>query len=288
MNSSPSLFQKSIAETVGTFLLVFLGCGAVHAAVLMGAQSGIWQVAVVWGIAIALAIYTVDAISGAHINPAMTLAFAVWGRHPWRHVLPYFAAQFLGAFSAAAILFCLFSGFISAKETEKGVRRGDPGSVVTAMCYGEYFPNPGSLATSPDRYNAVAHAELKKRLSHSAAFVTELLGTMILACIVFSLTDSKNSHRPQSNLAPIFIGLTVSVLISVVAPLTQAGFNPARDFGPRVFAYLAGWGAVAIPGLSEPGWLTVYIVAPFLGAVLGGGFYQTVLRTSYPDVEGNH
>ncbi len=287
MNSSPTLFQKSIAETVGTFLLVFLGCGSVHAAVLMGAQSGVWQVAVVWGIAIALAIFTVDAISGAHINPAMTLAFAFWGRHPWQHVLPYIVAQFVGAFGAAAVLFSLFAGFVSAKELEKGVERGDPGSIVTAMCYGEYFPNPESIASAPGPYDAGRHLELKKHFSHSAAFVTELLGTMILACIVFSLTDSKNPNRPQSNLAPVFIGLTVSVLISVMAPLTQAGFNPARDFGPRVFAYLAGWGTVAIPGLAEPGWLTVYIVAPFLGAVLGGGFYQMILWTSYPDLKGH-
>jgi glycerol uptake facilitator protein len=282
MNSRPTLFQKSVAEAVGTFLLVFLGCGSVHAAVLMGAQSGVWQVAIVWGVAIALAIFTVDAISGAHINPAMTLAFAVWGRHPWKYVLPYFGAQFVGAFGAAAVLFGLFAGFISAKESEKGVKRGDPGSIVTAMCYGEYFPNPGGIASSPSQYDADEHQEFKKRFSHSAAFIAELLGTMILACMVFSLTDSKNPNRPQSNLAPIFIGLTVSVLISVLAPLTQAGFNPARDFGPRVFAYFAGWGAVAIPGLTEPGWLTVYIVAPFLGAVIGGGFYQTALRNSYP------
>jgi len=285
MNATPSLFQKSIAEAFGTFLLVFFGCGSVHAAVLMGAQSGIWQVAVVWGIAIALAIFAVDAISGAHINPAMTLAFAVWGRHPWQHVIPYFAAQLVGAFGAAAVLFGLFAGFVSAKELEKGVKRGDPGSIVTAMCYGEYFPNPGSIASSQGEYDADAHRELKKRFSHSAAFMAEFLGTMILACIVFSLTDSRNTNRPQSNLAPVFIGLTVSVLISVLAPLTQAGFNPARDFGPRIFAYLAGWGSVAIPGLEEPGWLTVYIVAPLLGAIMGGGLYQTVLRTAYPNQE---
>src|ERR1700733_7475438 len=99
-----------VAEGFGTFLLVLFGCGSVHTAVLLGAQSGLWQVAIVWGVAIMLAIYTVDAISGAHINPAMTIAFAVWGRHPWRRVLPYILAQTLGAIAAAAVLFTLFSG----------------------------------------------------------------------------------------------------------------------------------------------------------------------------------
>ena len=89
----PSLARLCLAEFVGTYLLVLLGCGAVHASVLTGAQSGLWQVAIVWGIAIMLAIYTVGAISGAHINPAMTLAFAVWGGFSWRLVLPYVVAQ---------------------------------------------------------------------------------------------------------------------------------------------------------------------------------------------------
>jgi glycerol uptake facilitator protein len=82
-------------------------------------------------------------------------------------------------------------------------------------------------------------------------------------------------------MAPIFIGLTVSVLISVIAPLTQACFNPARDFGPRLFASLAGWGAIAWPGLSDLGWLNVYIIAPTLGAVLGGSLYDFCIRPAF-------
>lgn len=283
--AGPSIGRVLVAEAFGTFLLVLFGCGAVHTAVLLGAQSGLWQVAIVWGVAIMLAIYSVDAISGAHINPAMTLAFAVWGRHAWHRVAPYIAAQTLGAIGGAAVLFLLFSGFLAAKESEKGVVRGQPGSIVTAMCYGEYFPNPGSIASAPGPYDPDAHAELQSRFGHGAAWIAEFLGTMILSCVVFALTDSRNSGRPLGNLAPVFIGLTVSALISILAPLTQACFNPARDFGPRLFAYFAGWGHVAIPGLSDPGWLTVYILAPLAGAVAGGGFYQHVLRPALPNQE---
>lgn len=267
-----------IAEWFGTMLLVLIGCGAVHAAVLLNAQSGVWQVAVVWGIAIMLAIFAVDSISGSHINPAMTIAFAVWGRHPWRLVLPYMFSQTVGAFTAAAILFYLFSGFLAAKELEKGVVRGEPGSIVTAMCYGEYFPNPGEIASGDSAYDLVQHEKLRMQFSHQQAWFAEFLGTAVLAIVVFSLTDTRNNARPQSNLAPVFIGLTVSALISVLAPLTQAGFNPARDFGPRLFAYFAGWGQVAIPGLADLSWLTVYIIAPIVGAVAGGGFHQIILR----------
>ena len=282
---APSLARVMLAEGFGTFLLVLFGCGAVHTAVLLGAQSGLWQVAVVWGLGIMLAIFAVDAISGAHINPAMTIAFAVWGRHPWRRVAPYITAQLLGAIGAAAVLFVLFSGFLSAKEREKEVVRGEPGSVVTAMCYGEYFPNPGGLAAAAGPYDPAAHAELRARFGHGAAWLAEFLGTMVLGCIVFALTDKRNAARPQANLAPVFIGLTVSALISILAPLTQACFNPARDFGPRLFAYCAGWGSVAIPGLTDLSWLTVYILAPIIGAAAGGGFYQHVLRPALPACE---
>jgi glycerol uptake facilitator protein len=234
-------------------------------------------VAVVWGIAIMLAIFAVDAISGAHINPAMTIAFAVWGKHPWRLVAPYVVSQTAGAFVGAAILFCLFSGFLSAKESEKGVVRGEPGSIVTAMCYGEYAPNPGGLATGKSPYDAQQHAELRMRFSALQAWMAEFIGTAILAIVVFALIDQDNRGRPMGNMAPVFIGLTVSMLISVLAPLTQAGFNPARDFGPRLFAYFAGWGSVAIPGFSDLSWLTVYIFAPIAGAVVGGGIQTRLL-----------
>ncbi len=285
LSSKPTLFGVMAGEAFGTFLLVLFGCGSVHTAVLLGAQSGLWQVAIVWGIAIMLAIYTVDAISGAHINPAMTIAFAAWGRHPWRRVIPYVVAQTLGAITAAAILFSLFSGFIAAKEREKNVVRGEPGSIVTAMCYGEYYPNPGPLASAAGPYDPTAHAALNSRFGHNAAWLAEFLGTMVLATVVFALMDHRNTGRPLANLAPVFIGLTVAALISILAPLTQACFNPARDFGPRLFAYFAGWEHVAIPGLSDLGWLTVYIVAPIAGAVAGGGFYQYVLRPSLPTAE---
>lgn len=281
----PTIPRRMIAESLGTFLLVFFGCGSVHTAVLLGAQSGLWQVAVVWGLAIMLAIFATGSVSGAHLNPAMTVAFAVFGRHPWRLVGPYVTAQFAGAMLAAAMLYALFSGFLAAKEAEKGVARGEPGSIVTAMCYGEYFPNPGGLATSEGPYDPEQHAVLRSRFSHGAAFFAELLGTAILGFVVFAVTDSKNAGRPTSGMAPAFIGLTVSALISVLAPLTQAGFNPARDFSPRLFAYFAGWGNVAWPGLADPAWLTVYIIAPLIGATLGAGIYEKAIKPALPTNE---
>jgi len=279
------LVNTMLGEAFGTFLLVFFGCGVVHTAVLIGAQNGLWQVAVVWGLGIMLAIYCVGSISGAHLNPAITISFAIWRLHPWPRVLPYVLAQLIGAVAAASVLYLLFCGFLNAKEKEKGVVRGESGSIVTAMCYGEYFPNPGPIAAQSGWYDESAHLELKSRFTHSLAFVAEFIGTMILACVIFAVTDERNQTRPLANLAPVFIGLTISALISLIAPLTQAGFNPARDFGPRLFAYFAGWGSVAIPGMSDPGWLTVYILAPIAGAIVGGGFYSLGLRPVQPSTK---
>jgi glycerol uptake facilitator protein len=277
-----SLVRKCLAEFLGTYLLILFGCGAVHASVLTGAQSGLWQVAIVWGVAIMLATYTVGAISGAHINPAITLALAVWGRFPRRSVLPYILAQLTGAFLAAATLFVLFNPYLKAREQEKHVVRGSPGSEITAMCYGEYFPSPGPLSNAEGPYSVDTHERLNSLVSEPTAFLAELLGTLVLAMVVFAVTDERNSEAPPSGLAPVFIGLTVSALISVIAPLTQACFNPARDFGPRLFAFLVGWGSIALPGTRGTGFLTVYIIAPILGAIIGSGFYVHVLRTRNP------
>src|SRR5258708_7061743 len=141
--SSPSLPARFFAEVLGTLLLVFFGCGAVHVAVLTGDLAGLGQVAMVLAVAIMLAIYVVGGISGAHINPAITLALAAWGRFAWRDVPAYIVAQLAGAILAAATLFALFNPLLEERERTKLVERGMPGSEITAMCYGEYFPNPG-------------------------------------------------------------------------------------------------------------------------------------------------
>lgn len=284
-----NLPAQIVAEILGTYLLVLFGCGAVHTATLTGAQSGLWQVAIVWGVAIMIAIYVIGAMSGAHINPAISVALALWGRFEWRRVPAYIGAQVVGAFLAAATLYFMYSPQLALKEQELGVIRGQPESIVTAMCYGEYFPAPGALRVPglPES-EQIPLAEFLKRVPHQTAFVTEVLGTAILALAVFALTDKRNSVAPPAALAPVFIGLTVAILISIIAPLTQACFNPARDFGPRLFASLAGWGEAAIPGPNGSGFFTVYIIAPTLGAMLGGGLYEKLLRGLLPDPADHH
>jgi glycerol uptake facilitator protein len=269
-----------LAELLGTYLLVFFGCGAVHASVLTGAQSGLWQVAIIWGLAVAFAAYCVGGISGAHINPAISLSLAWWGRFSWSRLPGYVLAQVLGALLAAATLYAIYAPQLKLKEQEKGVMRGSVGSIVTAMCYGEFYPSPGPLAAGSDRWTDEAWEQFRQRTPWSMAFGAEVVGTAILALVVFAVGDPRHPSAPPSYLAPLVVGLVVAALISVIAPLTQCCLNPARDFGPRLFTYLVGWGTAALPGPNGHGWFTVYILAPSLGAVLGGAVYERLLRTT--------
>jgi glycerol uptake facilitator-like aquaporin len=112
-----------------------------------------------------------------------------------------------------------------------------------------------------------------------SAFFVEMAGTGMLVVVIFACTDEANSSRPRE-LVAVTIGLTVTVLISLFGPLTMAGLNPARDFGPRVFSAMAGWGNVPF-ATNGRGWFTVYILAPMIGGLLGGGFYRRLLAPLY-------
>ena len=262
-----------VGEFYGTFLLVFFGCGSVCAAVTTGAQVGVFQVAIVWGLGITTAIYLTGALSGAHLNPAVTVSLAAWSGFPKGRVLPYIAAQFCGAFVASAVLYFVFGGALRQFERANGIVRGQSGSEASAMVFGEYFPNPGGHPLT---------AQARLRMTAEAAFGTEVIATAVLLLVICCCADERNKARPQA-LTAAAIGLTVTLLISLVGPLTMACFNPARDFGPRLFSALAGWGSVPFQ-VNGAGWWTVYILAPICGGLLGGGLYTACFRRAYAEV----
>lgn len=264
-----------VGEFFGTFLLVFFGCGSVAAAVLTGAQVGIFQVAVVWGLGIATAIYLTGALSGAHLNPAVTCALATCGGFPGRRVAPYVMMQLAGAFAAAALLHAVFAGPLAAYEAAHGIVRGAAGSEASAMIFGEYFPNPGGRPLT---------AAARALVPPGTAFGIEALGTAILVLVILCVSDGRNPARPRE-LAAATIGLTITLLISLFAPLTQAGFNPARDLAPRVWSALAGWGSRPFT-VNGWGWLTIYVLAPLVGGQLGGFFYRWFFKPGYAAIEG--
>jgi len=272
-NIELALWPALGGEFMGTFILVFFGVGAVNAAVVTGAQVGLWQVAAVWAIGVGLGIYASASLSGAHINPAITLVVAIYDRFPLPRVIPYWIAQVAGAALASLVLYAMFSESIIEFERQHGLLRGGPGSELSAMVFGEYFPNPAVYGTAEEAWRVV---------SLKSAMIAEIIGTAMLAFIVGAVTSDRNPSKPTPAMVALVIGLGVAAIISVVAPLTQAALNPARDFGPRLVSFFLGWGDIAIPG-PRGGWLTVYVIGPMIGAVIGGGLVRLLMAQIKPE-----
>lgn len=228
--------RNYLLEAIGTGIIVLFGVGSVCTAVLTNAQMGLWQVAVIWGFGVSFAIQFARR-SGAHLNPAVSLAFLSLGEMKWKKCLWYILFQIFGAFLAAWINYFMFYEYL-----------GDKNSVFTAMVFGEYFPNPGSFREEWKTGNF--------SISLTKALFVEAFGTFVLMLMILKFRNIDHAN--------IYIGFIVSCLISLYAPLTQAGWNPARDFGPRLVAWCVGYGSIAIPGPRNGFW--IYIVGPILGA----------------------
>ena len=262
--------KEFIGETLGTFLLVLFGCGSVAVSVLFNAYQGLLQIAMVWGIGVTLAIYATRHLSCAHLNPAVSLSM-YFGKRMKSGKLPvYLLGQFLGAILAGLTIYLLFNPSIVAFEGTHNILRGSEESIQTAKMFGEYYSTADSVAV----------------VSMPLAMAAEGFGTFLLILMIFALTEGCNIGRPNDALAPLFIGLTVTSIICLIAPLTQAGLNPARDFGPRLVAWIFGWGKAAFPDHSG-GFFFVYILSPVCGGTLASLFFVKVLEPAMKKSSGS-
>jgi glycerol uptake facilitator protein len=237
-------YGECIAEFLGTMILILFGDGCVATFSLftgLGSFANEWIVIVLgWGLAVMLGIYVAGAISGAHINPAVTLASAVRGKLPWSKVVPYWVAQMLGAFAAAAILYFVYQDAIIHVAGTKNVA-----DAVGGMFYTSSQPFVSTLN----------------------AFGTELIGTILLVGLIFAITDGRN-QPVQGNMNPLIIGLLIVAIGASFGLNTGYAINPARDFGPRL------WIALISDGASLTGYTWIPIVAPLIGGVLGALIYD--------------
>lgn len=250
--------------------MILFGNGAVAVSVVYGAYD-LWAVSLMWFVGVSLAVYAGGAISGAHINPAVTLSIATFTDFPWRKVGPYIIAQILGAFVASVAIFIAWSGAISAFEASNGIVRGEPGSQLSAMIFTTYAPNPAIVGTDQAAFDQV---------SHVTWFVSETIITAILLFGIFFIIEEMNAGRPLANIGPAIIGIVVAGLVAYEAPISMAALNPARDLGPRIFTLLAGWGDIAFPGPRAGFWIPT--VATIVGGLIGGAIYHLVYKKAYP------
>ena len=249
--------KEGIGELIGTFFLVLFGCSSVAVAVCFDEYHGIFQIGIVWGIGVCLAIYATRNLCNAHFNPAVTISMAICKRLRWREVPVYLLGQFCGAFLGGLTVYGLFGQNIAKYELANQIVRGSGESIASAKMFGEYYAFSG--------------------ISMGHAILAELIGTFILVFMIFALTEGANVGRPDNAMAPLFIGLAVTTCLVLIAPLTQAGLNPARDFAPRLVALMFGWGSAAFPDQSG-GAFWVYILAPLIGGTVAGVLYTHVLE----------
>jgi len=252
MNPKPSLTAELIAEFLGTFVLILFGTGVVAMVVLFPSKNagdiihgGYTNITLGWGLAVTMGIYIAGKVSGGHLNPAVTLALAVFRDFPWRKVLPYSAAQTAGAFAAAALVYW---NYLPA------FRQADPLLGHTA----------GVFTTFP------AFPELPQ-----AGFLDQLIGTGLLVMLVLAITDEFNVP-PGANLAPLMIGLVVVAIGMSFGGMHGYAINPARDFGPRLWTVVAGFRNNGLTDGARVWWVPV--VAPLLGGLAGAAAYDFGIR----------
>jgi glycerol uptake facilitator protein len=260
--SKARLIGELSAEFAGTMILILFGCGVVAQVVAGGAltNGGLGDhdsIAWAWGFGVVLGVYVAARVSGAHLNPAVTLALAAFKGFPWAKVLPYAMAQTAGAFVAALLVRWNYSEVLA---------KADPQHTDKTEIVFSTLPGNGGLP-----------------ISQLGAFRDQIIGTALLVLLIFAVTDLLNTP-PGANLAPFIIGLIVVAI--GMAWGTNAGYaiNPARDLGPRLVAFLTGYGGAWRDQYGDL-YFWVPIVGPLIGGLVGALLYRLLISRYLPVVE---
>nr|XP_040045086.1 aquaporin-10b [Gasterosteus aculeatus aculeatus] len=250
------LVRECMAECLGVYVLILFGCGSVAQVTTTEDKKGQYlSINLGFAMGVTFGVFVSRGVSGAHLNPAVTLSLCVLGRHPWMK-LPFYAFfQALGAFLAAATVGLQY---YDAIRVYGGGELTVTGPTATA----------GIFATYPADY-----------LSVWGGVVDQVIGTAALLLCVLALGDQKNSPVPDG-LQPVLVGAAVLVIGISMGSNSGYALNPARDFGPRLFTYIAGWGVEVFE--AGGGWWWVPIVAPCGGALLGTLIYELMIEVHHP------
>ena len=252
----PTTSREVLAEFLGTLVLILFGVAVVAQVNLGGGSNGQYlSINIGWGLAVTMAVYVSGGVSGGHLNPAVTIAAAAFRGFPWSKVLPFIVAQTAGAFVASAIVFTTYHEALT--HFDGGVRQVT-GAMGTA----------GIFATYPQPW-----------LSTFGGLIDQIVGTALLVGVIFAIGDQRNLAPPKQA-APIVVGLLVLLIGATFGLNAGYAINPARDFGPRLFTALAGWGGGVFT--AGNGWWWVPIVGPILGGLVGGFVYMAAIERLHP------
>lgn len=277
----PRWYGRYLAEAAGTFIIVLFGDAVIFAGILFGATPDLMTVGLGWGLAVALAVWANGTISGAHFNPGVTLVMALRRKFPWKHVGPYVIAQICGGFIAAAVLQGLFYKVINAKLAHLGLVKGAPGSQLVSMLFVPNVPNPALVGIGPAKTAAALHVpDGWNLISNWQGAAGEFIATALLVIFILVMLDARSTMKPIAWFFPFGLALVVMMLVVIEGPLSMVSLNAARDLGPRIFIWVTGWKSMAFPGPRSDWWVTT--IAPTLGAVTAGFFYDLVIEPFLP------
>jgi len=249
--------RDALAEFLGTFVLILIGLGVVAQVVLSNQTAGTYlSINLAWGLAVTMACYVAGGVSGAHLNPAVTLSLAVHRGFPRSKVGPYIAAQMAGAFVASAVVYLTYHEALN--QFDGGIRQ-----VLGAQ------GTAGIWATYPQSFLSV----------FPGGFIDQFVGTAILMLVVLAISDARNAP-PAAGMAPLIVGLLVVAIGMSFGFNAGYAINPARDLGPRLFTAVAGWGTEVFRAANS--WWWVPVIAPVLGAVCAGWIYDALIGSRFP------
>ncbi|XP_042564983.1 aquaporin-10a [Clupea harengus] len=253
------LVRQCMGELLGTFVLLLFGCAAAAQVKTSRETKGQFLSAnMAFSVGVMAAMYICKGVSGAHLNPAVSLSFCVLGQMSWKKLVPYSLSQLLGAYLASGLVFCVYYDAIMEFS----------GGVLTVTGPNE---TASIFATYPSEY-----------VSLTSSFLDQVIGTAVLIVCSLALGDRRNSAAP-TELEPLMVGLVIWVIGLSMGSNCGYPLNPARDLGPRVFTYLAGWGSEVFS--AGNGWFWVPLVAPFVGALVGAALYYFFIEIHHPPLE---
>lgn len=252
---SYSLKHELFAEFLGTLVLIAFGSGVVAQVILSNQQNGTYlSINLAWGLGVTMGIYVAGGVTGAHLNPAVTLALAVRRGFSWPKVIPYWIAQTAGAFSGAAMVFFVYREAFDAFDQGSRVVLGEKATA-------------GIFSTYPQPF-----------LSSMGGLVDQVFGTAILLLVIMAIVDARNNAA--GNLAPIAVGFLVMAIGMSFGFNAGYAINPARDLGPRLFTAIAGWGAEVFRAGNH--WFWIPIAGPLIGGPLGALAYDALIGRYFP------